>query len=302
MTDRQSSLDNISFKSALDDKHVTSSRLDDGCDCLIGDVTSSRLDDAHDGHDCGRGFLTLQCLKCGCRHQVRAGSRDRTCAACAKEMYDRIYERYENIISDSPNLKLVTLTSKPVPSQHPEIIRSLVKALNRFLHRKIYRKNWKATLGSIECKKTESGMFYYHLHLIVSGKYIPQKRISIDWKEVSGFPIVHITRIFRTPKRALRYVLKYVLKGFGFDDNKDRQKFKDSMKGVRYIHSYGEYYNFQYSRGKHVYFPCPLCGSINCWVVLEYCHVVDLIEGKAYLNEDQPPPWIDLSEKMRENI
>jgi Zn finger protein HypA/HybF involved in hydrogenase expression len=232
-------------------------------------------------HTCGREFLTIQCLHCGHRHLVLAGSRDRTCPACAKEQYDVFYERYVDLISKVPDLKFLTLTWRPVRRQDPEIVRAMGKALNRFLHMKRYRV-WKGLLATVECKKTRYGWFYYHIHCILSGGFVPQAQISEDWKKQSGFPIVYIEKIWRTRKRALRYVLKYVLKGFAFEKDKDRLDFKMSMKGVRYIRSYGDFYNSEYLSSNHVYFPCPECGSVKCWVVLDYCGLVDLFEGIPY--------------------
>lgn len=156
------------------------------------------------------------------------------------------------------------------------------KALNRFLHRKRYSKAWHGLLATVECKKTSYGWFYYHIHCILEGAFIPQAQISEDWRKESGFSIVFIERIYRTPKRALKYVLKYILKGFAFKDIGDKADFKDSMKGVRYIRSYGDFYNFQYQSSKHVYFPCPECGALKSWVILDYLKTVDLFEGIPY--------------------
>jgi hypothetical protein len=235
-------------------------------------------------HRCGRPFLTIQCSRCGHRRVILAGSRDRTCPACSRELYSRIYRRYEEVILEARNLKFVTFTWRPVRHQDPKVPRSIGKALTRFLHLQRYRRLWKGLLAVLECKKTPSGMFYYHIHLLVDGGFVPQGIISADWRKASGFPIVWVKRVSRTPRRALHYILKYVLKGFSFHKDKDRQDFKESMKGVRYIRSYGEFYNFEYREGKHVYFPCPSCGAVKSWVVLEYCDLVDLWEGEPYDN------------------
>jgi len=233
-------------------------------------------------HDCSREFLTLQCLKCGHRHSILSGSRDRTCPACANELYHRIYDHYKELIADVPNLKFLTLTWKPVEFQDARIVRAMGEALNKLLHRKRYARLWKGLLATVECKKTPSGKFYYHIHCLLSGAYVPQALISKDWREISGFPIVHVKRISRTPRRALRYVLKYILKGFSFAKSKDKIDFKMSMRGVRYVRSYGDFYNFQYKHGTHVYFPCPNCEAVKSWVVLEFCDLVDLVEGVPY--------------------
>jgi len=197
-------------------------------------------------------------------------------------LYEKIFQRYREILKGRANLKFLTLTWKPVKFQDPDIVRKMGKALNRLLHRKRYVRMWKGLIATVECKKTKSGMFYYHIHGIIEGGFVNQAQISRDWKEISGFPIVHVKKIYRTRNRALRYVLKYVLKGMAFEDPKDRSDFKKSMKGVRVIRSYGDFYASEYRTAKHVYFPCPNCGAVKSWVVLEFCDLVDLFEGEPY--------------------
>ena len=232
-------------------------------------------------HSCNRDFLTIQCLKCGHNRKVRAGSRDRTCPACQKSIYEKTFEHYAKILKGRNDLKFLTLTAKPVETQDPEYVRFLGRCLTRLWHRKIFRKA-EGLFATVECKKSRSGKFYYHIHTLFSGPYIAQKWISDAWAEVSGFPIVWIKKITRTRNRALRYVLKYVLKGFEFDDPRDQEDFKESMKGVRFIRSYGKFYNAEYRTGQHVYFPCPDCGSVKSWIVMEFADTVDLPEGEAY--------------------
>lgn len=207
------------------------------------------------------------------------GSRDRTCPACNKQSYARLYSRYEKVILGSQHLKFLTLTAKPVPKQDSKIVRDLGSALTSFLHRHPYH-HWKGLLAVIECKKTTQGLFYYHIHALFDGFYVPQDQISQDWKQCSGFPITWIEAV-KSPKRAFKYVLKYVLKGFSFERDQDRLDFKDSMKGVRYIRSYGSYYDF-YQTAEHVYFPCPNCQAVKSWVVWDYIGQVDLFQNVPY--------------------
>ena len=246
---------------------------------------ASSLDDSalsrHRGHTCDRDFLTLQCLKCGQQHVVRAGSRDRTCPLCSVELYERVYRRYRDLFQGG-GLKFLTLTWKPVKKQSPEVVRSLGRCFVKLLHRAPYKTVWKGVLATVECKKTVSGLFYYHLHAILRGGFVSQARISRDWCRISGFPVVCVKAISRTPRRALRYVLKYVLKGFAFSNPKDVSDFKASMHGVRYVRSYGEFYACEYRHGRHVYFPCPGCGAVKSWVILEFCDLVALPLGEPY--------------------
>jgi len=239
----------------------------------------------HLGHTCGRDFITIHCLACGHQRLIRAGSRDRTCPVCQKSIYEKIFQRYKEILKNRANLKFLTLTAKPVRKQSVEYVRFLASCLNRFLHRKPYDRLIKGLLATVECKKTSYGWFYYHIHCLIDGGFLNQAQISRDWRQISGFPIVHITRIRRTRNRALRYVLKYVLKGMNFDDSKDRADFRASFKGVRLIRSYGDFYALEYRSSPHVYFPCPRCGAVKSWVVLDFCNVVDLFADQPYWGE-----------------
>jgi hypothetical protein len=232
-------------------------------------------------HKCGRQFLTLHCLNCGFEKAIFSGSRDRTCPACSYEIYRQQRKKFEPILKKCRNLKMVTLTIKPVPKQSPEFVRQIFGYLARLLHRKKYAKSWKGILGVIECKKTDKGLFYYHLHLLINGNFVLQSQLSRDWKEISGFPIVWIEAV-RSPIRAIRYVLKYLMKGSkGFTKN-DVEDFKASMKHVRFVHTYGGFYGENYLKAPHVYYPCPVCGSLRCWVVVEFCDTVDLFENVPY--------------------
>jgi len=233
-------------------------------------------------HRCDRQFLTIQCLRCGCSMKILSGSRDRTCPACSRELYYRLIHKYSPMIEGCRHLMLLTLTSKPVVKQSAGCVRELGRWFVKLMHRKPYDSVWKGVLGSVECKKTRSGLFYYHLHCLIDGGYVPQRQISRDWREISGFPIVDIRRVYRTPKRALNYVLKYVMKGSLFSSSVDVKDFKESMKGVRYVRTYGSFYASEYAGGVHVYYPCPVCGAKKCWVVLEFCDLVDLYEGVPY--------------------
>ena len=252
---------------------------------LDSNTISRHLKEARFGpivHTCDRKFITIQCLNCGHRHPIASGSKDRSCPACALSLYRDLYDKYEPIVLRAHHLKHLVLTSKPVKYQSAAVVRRLIADFVRLLHRKPYSIEWKAVLASIECKKTEYGWFYYHLHCLLDGGYVPQSQISNDWRSISGFPICYIKAVYETPKRSLRYVLKYVLKGSSFD-SKDRANFKESMHRTRLVHSYGEFYNSQYQTGQHVYYPCPVCGSENCWIVLEFCNLVDLYENEPYL-------------------
>jgi hypothetical protein len=226
-------------------------------------------------HTCDRPFKMIHCLSCETKIPVRAGSLDRTCPACSRKIYDRLYGRYWPIIKKAHirgRLSFLTLTWKPVFQQDPLIVREIGSCFQRLLDRQPYRKVWRAVLATLECKKTDEGLFYYHLHVLLEGDYVKQAQISKDWAALSGFPVVWIKRVYRTVKKAFRYILKYVLKGFNFADPSDKDDFRASMKKVRFVRSYGSFYDLKkhygknYYKASHVPFPCPGCGAVGAWI------------------------------------
>jgi hypothetical protein len=172
--------------------------------------------------------------------------------------------KYSDIVSHGQNLKFLVLSWKPVIRQDANIVREIGRCVNRLFHRIPYFKVWKGLLAVIECKKSPSGKFFYHVHCLVDGAYVPQSQISKDWKSISGFPVVYISAV-RNWKRAFKYVLKYILKGFHWNSETDKHDFRKTMKGTRFVRSYGSFYNAEYVRGKHVGFPCPECGTVGAW-------------------------------------
>jgi predicted RNA-binding Zn-ribbon protein involved in translation (DUF1610 family) len=225
-------------------------------------------------------------MSCGEKVQVFSGSRERTCPACSRELYQRFVERYVVGVSRAPDLKHVVLTWKPVRKQDPKIVRAIARAVTRLLHQKWYAENWHGVLSTIECKKNSRGWFYYHVHSIVSGAYRAQEQLSEDWEAVSGHPIVFVRRIWRTSEKAVRYVLKYILKGFNFKKDKDIKDFKASMRGVHYVRSYGDFYGEEYRNGEHVYFPCPKCGAVRSWILADYLEFPEAREHIIYGGSD----------------
>jgi hypothetical protein len=173
-------------------------------------------------------------------------------------------KKYSDIVSHGQNLKFLVLSWKPVARQSPALVREIGDCVNRLFHRRPYSKVWKGLLAVLECKKSPSGGFFYHVHCLVDGAYVPQSQISSDWKAISGFPVVYISAV-RNWRRAFRYSLKYILKGFHWNNHIDRDDFRRSMKGTRFVRSYGSFYNAEYVRGEPVGFPCPDCGIVGAW-------------------------------------
>lgn len=250
--------------------------LDSGVQTELWPTSGSSLDGIRNksalgfhGHTCYRPFLTIVCRHCGCVHRVLSGSPDRTCSACQYPLYERLLDHYSGVLNQiRGRISFLTLTSRPIREQSADHVRLLGKQVNQLFHRRPYCRVWHGVLAVVECKKTIDGLFYYHVHCVLVGGYVPQSQISRDWRSISGHSIVNISEIKRMrSKTVLKYALKYILKGFAFSDERDIETFRATMKGVRYVRSYGEFYDSRYHSATHVAFRCPDCQSTYCWIV-----------------------------------
>ena len=119
------------------------------------------------------------------------------------------------------------------------------------------------------------------VHGYKRGRYL----LSQDWFKISGHYITDDKQIQEDYTRenthkVLNYVFKYILKGFNFKDQHDKEDFKHVMYHKRLVMTYGEWYNFHYETAKHVSYPCPLCTSKDGFVFFEY--VDNMINWETY--------------------
>jgi hypothetical protein len=58
----------------------------------------------------------------------------------------------------------------------------------------------------IEIKPMRDGLYFYHYHLLVDSAYIPQKKVSKIWREISGSYVVDVRRV--TMNAGLGYLVR----------------------------------------------------------------------------------------------
>jgi len=99
-----------------------------------------------------------------------------------------------------------------------------------------------------------------HLHALVYGPFIPQKRLSESWLKITGDSyIVHIEPI-RNPEYAIGHILKYISKPPKRESYRDLAEYSISIKGSRRFRCVGVFYNTIKKRIRETLrFVCPYC-------------------------------------------
>lgn len=198
---------------ALQRCHVNAARLDRFCNCGSG----AFLYRSTDGQD-----LTIRSNKC----------HDRWCLACQRERAASIANALLQVMS-ARRCRFATLTLRhsrtPMADQVDRLFRSFV-ALRR-------RKWWKEhVIGGgyfLEIKTGRDGLWHVHLHLIIEGRFLPQRELSTEWHAVTGDSSIVDVRQIRDDGEAAGYVTKYVTKPASHEVYADPGRLDEMICGLR---------------------------------------------------------------------
>ena len=122
------------------------------------------------------------------------------------------------------------------------------------------KRKWRGA-GAIAIVELGASNNNLHLHALVYGPYISQRRLSESWFRITGDSyIVHIESI-QSPKRAVGYVLKYIAKPPSRESYRDLAEYPVAIKGSRRFRSLGVFYNAIKRIKRSMEFLCPYCAG-----------------------------------------
>lgn len=197
--------------------------------------------------NCKKEAVYYFCPNCHCVEYRPKTCGLRFCKKCEEQRRARIRSRLDRQIMelqrdglfvDPRKIFMLTLTW----AEHREFSKANKRKLDTY-SKKFYRMARDAGydvvgLRAPECVyKREDGLFYYHVHHLLYGKYIPQAEVSKIWAGVSGSKIVDVRR--KSLLYGLRYVTKSAsspLKMFGVPLEAVAETY---LRGGRFIQFYG---------------------------------------------------------------
>lgn len=178
---------------ALQRLHLPTSRLDRFAECGAGVFI---------GIDAGSGEMCLTCNRC----------RDRWCIPCGTENARRISDALV-IAMDARRCRFITLTRRHTSTPLKDQLASLHACFRRLRDRGWWRSCVEGGAYFTELKLSDkTGQWHVHLHLITTGSYVDQKRLSEEWLAVTQDSSIVDVRMVADGEHVARYVCKYVTK------------------------------------------------------------------------------------------
>jgi len=164
--------------------------------------------------------------QCGsaCRIEREAGGKrfrltanychDRFCLPCATARSRRIGAKLVELVGKEPAAHLV-LTIKHVDIPLAKQLDKLIRSFAALRRHKLWKRSVAAGAYFFEVKVSGCGRYWHpHLHVIVSGTYIDQKKLSSAWHAVTTDSTYVYIKAIDANQKVLKYAAKYASKSF----------------------------------------------------------------------------------------
>jgi len=138
--------------------------------------------------------------------------KNRWCKPCQARRAATVRKAVQELIGESET-RFITLTLKAAPLPLKQRLSLLYLAYSRLRRSPLWKHHVAGAIAFVEVKLGKgSSEWHPHLHVIVTGSYIPQNQLASAWSlATKGSSIVDIRRC-RDAKDAVRYVTAYATK------------------------------------------------------------------------------------------
>ena len=195
----------------------------------------------------------------------------RCCPFCEKKRRLRLLARFSELFKEFKNPKLLTLTYR----YHRDLSKEMKSTVHKNA-REFFRRTGMSGIWVLEIKRKLDG-YFYHIHAVIESYFIPQRRLSDIWFDITKDSFIVDIRKIRS-KYALKYVVKYVVKPIS---NMSIYEYMFFFKKTRMITRFGRFYNLKVI-GKRTFLICSKCNS-----TLYYSHQQEMIVNYNVLPSDR---------------
>lgn len=205
---------------------------------------------------------TRLCPSCGWTETYPLSCGDRLCPICSRRGYARSLNAVMNALQAKgiriayPKFMTLTIIAGDDLAQQYRDVRGAWNHLRR--------QTWfkKACAGGFFVPETTLGPsgWHVHLHILMEAHYLPREKIQAEWLKLTGAWNVDIRALYGGTKKAVMYVLKYMLSPPVLD-GVSAGEFRNVMHGKRMLTGFGKFYDVANTKKYQGTPDCPRCGS-----------------------------------------
>ena len=136
--------------------------------------------------------------------------RDRWCPMCAGQKASYAKEQSEEYVRSLKAPRFLTLTLRNNENDLKTQVSFLQKSFSTLRQRAFWKKHVTGGIWFLQVKRGKgSGCWHPHLHILLDGDYLEQRRLSALWEQVTfNSPVIDIRRI-HDAESAASYVARY---------------------------------------------------------------------------------------------
>lgn len=162
---------------------------------------------------CGSRVIVCRDKTCDGKY-VLVGNycRNRWCVPCGNARSAHLAECFKSALKNERS-RFITLTIRSDGEPLADLVEHLYASFRRLQRSQFWKNTITGGVAFLETKfNHRKERWHPHLHLIVQGKFVPQKQLSEVWETVSGGSRIVDVRLIRSANEAINYVTKYATK------------------------------------------------------------------------------------------
>lgn len=201
-------------------------------------VSANRLDRFA---QCGAGCCVYFSPSSGDWKLRASYCRDRVCQACGSARSAVIADTLARHCQDK-HTRFVTLTLKHQPIPLADQIDRCYRAFSTLRRRTWWKSCVTGGAAFLEVKVGRDSLWHVHLHMIVEGKFVDQRKLGSEWHAVTGDSYVVDVRAVGQDQKEVRYAAAYAGKPLDktiCDDPSRLDEFIVAIKGRRLALTFG---------------------------------------------------------------
>lgn len=185
----------------------------------------------------------------GQRHRLKANyCGDRFCVPCMVARSRKICEVLEGAVKNT-RLRFVTLTRQANDANLSDALDDLRDSFTRLRATRFWQSTVTGGIAFVEITRGAVGRHWHvHMHLLVCGMFIDQRRLSAQWRECSRGSYIVDVRQVADQRRGVAYVAKYATKCLSRSVIDDRDSLVEailSLRGRRVFCTFGSMRNLK---------------------------------------------------------